>query len=95
MIYFSLLISLVAFSQTSTTLSGFENYQKNYEKSIPHDPTKQTIYSQGGESDKNRLTNNEYALNFLKKEILVLKKEVLVLQKRIKLLEMEKTKEKK
>ncbi len=91
MIYFSLFFALLSFSQTSTTLNGFDNFKKNYEKNIPHDPKEHTIYSQGGETRINRITNNEFALNYLKKEVINLKKEIKFLKEKLIKLEKKKT----
>ncbi len=80
MFYFRFLFfiySCIGFSQ-STNLDYVDPL---YEKTIPHDKEKHTVYLQGGETDKNRLTNNEYAINFLKKEVATLKKKLSELEK--------------
>ncbi len=92
MIYFSFLICSLSFAQTPTTLNGFNTFKKRYEKNIPHDPKKHTIYSQGGETEINRITNNEFAINFLKKELTQLKSELKVLSERLLKLENKETK---
>ncbi len=76
-----LFIHCLAFSQTN---SSFENYNKRLEKSIDHKEDTHKVYFQGGETDKNRITNNEYAINFLKKELSILKKKIEVLEKALK-----------